>query len=288
MTTVVSVSNLVKSYGSNKVINDVSFEVKKGEIFALLGVNGAGKTTILECIENLRAFDSGHIGINGKLGVQLQSSSLPPFIRAKEVIELHAKWNDVKVNTDLINRLGVNEFLNKKYNELSTGQKRRLHLVLAFIHEPSILILDEPTAGLDVEGRTALHEEIRRWKSEGMTIILASHDMTEVEQLCDRLAILREGQFAFIGKVMEIKTFLKDTKHVQFTFSKELEKVDYEKVQLIEKDGNTYVFSTNDVGEALMEMGQISIQQQIEIVDFHLKKATLEQRFMEIAKEERE
>ena len=157
----IEVSGLKKSYGSNMVLRGLDFQIKQGEIFALLGVNGAGKTTTLECIEGLRKYDKGKIVVNGKTGIQLQSSSLPAHIKPMEAIKLFAKWNHTYIDDAMLKALGIKEMKESQYIELSTGQKRRLHLALALISNPDILFLDEPTAGLDVKGRLSLHEQIR-------------------------------------------------------------------------------------------------------------------------------
>lgn len=153
MNSAIQVRGLKKSYGSHSVLDGLDFQIEKGEIFALLGVNGAGKTTSLECIEGLRKYDSGTILVDGKMGIQLQSSSLPAHIKPMEAVKLFAKWNRTKIDYAMLNALGIKEIEKKQYIQLSTGQKRRLHLALALISNPDIIFLDEPTAGLDVEGR---------------------------------------------------------------------------------------------------------------------------------------
>ena len=162
MNCAIQVCGLKKSYGSHRVLNGLDLQIEKGEIYALLGVNGAGKTTSLECIEGLRNYDSGTILVNGKMGIQLQSSSLPAHIKPMEAVKLFAKWNKTKIDSTMLNALGLKEIEKKPYNQLSTGQKRRLHLALALIGNPDIIFFDEPTAGLDVEGRISLHEQIRK------------------------------------------------------------------------------------------------------------------------------
>ena len=204
MSSAIQVRELKKSYGSHIVLKGLDFQIEKGEIFALLGINGAGKTTVLECIEGLRPYDSGTITVNGKMGIQLQSSSLPAHIRPMEAVKLFAKWNSAAIDYAMLNALGIKEMEKKQYTQLSTGQKRRLHLALALISSPNIIFLDEPTAGLDVEGRLSLHKQIRKLKPQGKTIILASHDMAEVETLCDRIAILNNGNIAFCGTASEL------------------------------------------------------------------------------------
>lgn len=161
MNTIVEVSHLNKYYGSYHVLKDVSFNVKAGEIFGLLGMNGAGKTTSLECIEGFLKYDSGHISIKGHMAIQLQNESLPAYIKVSEALTLFSKWKKVSLSHQLLQSLGIISIMSKQYQQLSTGQKRRLHLALALIKQPNLLILDEPTAGLDVAGRLALHDTIR-------------------------------------------------------------------------------------------------------------------------------
>ena len=204
MNRAIQVRGLKKSYGSNIVLGGLDLDIKKGETFALLGVNGAGKTTALECIEGLRKYDSGTITINGKMGIQLQSSSLPAHIKPMEAVRLFSKWNRAKIDFTMLNALGMKEIEKKQYIQLSTGQKRRLHLALALIGDPDIIFLDEPTAGLDALGRVSLHELIRKLKSQGKTIVLTNHDMAEVENLCDRIVILNNGNIVFCGTATEL------------------------------------------------------------------------------------
>lgn len=211
------VQNLRKSYDKKVVLRDVTFSVHQGETFALLGVNGAGKTTTMECIEGLRKPGGGYIAVDGHdvskdlrevqklLGVQLQSTSLTETMTAKEAMRLFCAWHRVPYRRDLLERFDMaGEYLNKQYSALSTGRKRRLHLALALCHNPKVLILDEPTAGLDVEGRYALHEEIKRLKTSGVSILIATHDMAEAEKLCDTISILREGAIARQGNPREL------------------------------------------------------------------------------------
>ncbi|MDE6690933.1 MAG: ABC transporter ATP-binding protein [Clostridia bacterium] len=203
MDNIIEIKDLRKSYGANAVLKGINLTVRSGEIMALLGVNGAGKTTTLECVEGLRSYDSGTVTVNGKIGIQLQSSALPAHIKPMEAVKLFAKWHKTALDGDMLKALGIDGLTKKKYADLSTGQKRRLHLALALIGNPDIIILDEPTAGLDVEGRVSLHEQIRALKSQGKTIILATHDMAEVEDLCDRIAVLTDGEIVFVGTVDE-------------------------------------------------------------------------------------
>lgn len=277
MNTVIEIDNLTKSYGTNTVIEDISFGVNRGEIFALLGTNGAGKTTILECIEGIRKYDNGNIKINGKVGVQLQSSSLPTNIKAIEAYQLFCKWNKVPVNLDLFNIFELVQLKNKQYIEMSTGQKRRLHLALALIGNPDIIFLDEPTAGLDVEGRVSLHGYIRKLKEQGKTIVMASHDMAEVESLCDRIAILNKGKIAFIGTINELTNEMGEQCLIRIKTERPLQTVDCEQEYA--------VFTTQNIGETLLELLEICKETQNTVIDIKIERATLEKRFMDIARE---
>ncbi len=261
----IQVRELKKSYGSHMVLKGIDFEIKKGEIFALLGINGAGKTTTLECIEGLRKYDGGEIAVNGKMGIQLQSSSLPAHIKPMEAVKLFAKWNKTKIDPVMLHGLGIREMEKKQYIQLSTGQKRRLHLALALIGDPDIIFLDEPTAGLDVEGRLALHEQIRKLRSHGKTIVLASHDMAEVETLCDRITILNEGNIVFCGTASELT-----------------DKVGRKYVIHIRTAQGDSTFEADNIEDTLISLLDELKQKKIHVLDIKVDRGTLEQHFIEM------
>ena len=249
------------------VLKGINFQIEKGEIFALLGVNGAGKTTALECIEGLRKYDSGAITVNGKMGIQLQSSSLPAHIKPMEAVKLIAKWNKTKIDDAMLSGLGIKEMEKKRYMGLSTGQKRRLHLALALIGNPDIIFLDEPTAGLDVEGRLSLHEQIRNLKHIGKTIVLASHDMAEVETLCDRIAILNNGNIVFCGTASELT-----------------DRVGRKYFIHIKTQQGDNTFETDNIEDTLISLlGELK-QKKIHVLDIKVDRGTLEQHFIEMAR----
>lgn len=213
---VITVQGLIKRYGNTTAVNGIDFEVRKGEIFGLLGPNGAGKSTTLECLEGMRKSDGGRMMVAGcnpqsdekelrlRLGVQLQSSSLPDSIRVDEAMSIVCAWHGLPPRMDLLKDLGLVDSLKQQYHALSTGQKRRLHLALALGNHPAVVVLDEPTAGLDVQGRAQLHHAIRTLKLQGITILLATHDMAEAETLCDRLAIMIHGNIAVVGTPAQV------------------------------------------------------------------------------------
>lgn len=269
MNCAIKVFKLKKSYGSNIVLRGLNFQIEKGEIFALLGVNGAGKTTALECVEGLKKYDSGSINVNGKMGIQLQSSALPSHIKPMEAVKLFAKWNKTEVDYPMLNSLGIKEIEKKMYMQLSTGQKRRLHLALALIGNPDVIFLDEPTAGLDVEGRLSLHEQIRKLKSEGKTIIIASHDMAEVENLCDRIAILNNGKITFCGTPLELTDRIGRKYFIHI------------KTQLGDE-----TYETDNIEDSLISMLNDLKKKNINVLDIKVDRGTLEQHFIEMARRE--
>ena len=269
MTDALQVKGLRKSYGKREVLKGIDLRVRKGEIFALLGVNGAGKTTTLECIEGLRKYDSGSISVNGSAGIQLQSASLPAYIKGMEAVRLFAKWNKVSADASMLSALGVDSLANKRYREMSTGQKRRLHLALALISNPDIVFLDEPTAGLDVEGRISLHAYIRTLKNMGKTILLASHDMVEVENLCDNIAILKDGLIAFTGTVAELTERVGTHYNVRIKTSQE-----------------TRNFEIDNIGSGLIAILKGYQKENTSIQDIQVDRGSLEQHFVKIAKED--
>lgn len=263
----IQVRGLKKAYGIHTVLKGLDFDVIKGEIFALLGVNGAGKTTTLECMERLRKYDSGKIDMNGKMGIQFQSSSLPAHMKPMEAVKLFAKWNHAEINGPLLDTLGIYELQKKQYAQLSTGQKRRLHLALALVNNPDIVFLDEPTAGLDVDGRISLHEQIRKLKSEGKTILLASHDMAEVEALCDRIAILNGGSISFCGTVAELT-----------------EKIGSRYVIHVKTEHGNDSIEADNIGDTLLTLLKDFKEKGTQLFDIKVDRGTLEQHFVEIAR----
>lgn len=267
MNRAIQVRGLKKSYDSNIVLGGLDLDIEKGEAFALLGANGAGKSTALECIEGLRKYDSGTITVNGKMGIQLQSSSLPAHIKPMEAVRLFSKWNRAKIDCTMLNALGMKEIEKKQYIQLSTGQKRRLHLALALIGDPDIIFLDEPTAGLDTLGRVSLHELIRKLKSQGKTIVLASHDMAEVEALCDRIAILNHGNIVFCGTASELT-----------------DKVGKKYFIHIKTQQGERTFETDNIEDSLIALlGELK-EKGTHVIDIKVDRGTLEQHFMEMTR----
>jgi len=209
---VIEVEGLSKRFGSKVAVDDVSFTVDEGEIFGLLGRNGAGKSTTVDCLAGLRAPDHGLIRVAGLdprqdrreltqlLGVQLQESQLPDRLTVMEAMRLYASFYPRPADIDeLLAQLDLTDKRNTRYRRLSGGQKQRLSIALALIGRPRIAILDELTTGLDPVARRDAWQLIDDIRNQGVTIVLVTHFMDEAARLCDRVAIMRDGRIAAIG-----------------------------------------------------------------------------------------
>jgi ABC-2 type transport system ATP-binding protein len=204
---IISIKDLVKNYGTFEAVKSISFDVFKGEIFGLLGQNGAGKSTTLEIIETLREKTSGTVIVNGLdldkkpdeikkiIGVQLQTSGFYPNLRLVELLQLFAGLYNRKIDPmDFLKLVNLEDKARNKFKELSGGQKQRFSIATTLINEPLIIFLDEPTTGLDPQARRNLWQLIRDIRSKGATVILTTHYMDEAEALCDRVAIMDAGR----------------------------------------------------------------------------------------------
>lgn len=208
---IIEIKNLSKTFGVNEkkkeVLKQISFDINEGENIALLGGNGAGKTTLVEIISGLNKPSSGMINYlfkstknyQEKIGIQFQDSTYPPAISVKEVLKFMINIYGSKMNKDELNALikifGIEEYYKKRASKLSGGQQQRLNVLLALIHKPKIIFLDELSTGLDISIRTKIKNFIKEYAIENnMTIILVSHDMVEVKQLCKRIIFLKDGK----------------------------------------------------------------------------------------------
>jgi ABC-2 type transport system ATP-binding protein len=215
MTQVLIVENLSRRHGAIEAAKDVSFRIAPGEIFGLLGPNGAGKTTVVDCILGLTAPDAGGIEICGaqsqslaaraRTGAVLQATGLQDKITPREALDTFAAFYPAPLKTEaLLDRFGLREKQGAAYESLSSGQKQRLALALAFVGDPQLLVLDEPTAGLDPQMRRHLHSHIRSLKDEGRAVLITTHDMAEAEALCDRIAVIARGEIIAMASPREL------------------------------------------------------------------------------------
>ena len=294
---VIRVRDFRKTYGDLVAVDGISFDVKQGEIFGLLGPNGAGKTSTLESLEGLRAPDGGSLQVMGVdparqspklrnvIGVQLQTSGLPDSIRVHEAMKFFCAYHGVAPRYDLLDRLGLAEKRSAQYHQLSTGLQRRLALALAVAHDPPVLFLDEPTAGLDVASRVEMHNLMRELQAAGTTIILATHDMAEAEEMSDRVAILLRGKIAATGTPLELTaTGAGLTKVSVRTEGSSLSDpgTTFPVVsQQVFKDEYAIYFST-DIGPTVSAIIAHVDAQKDTLIDLRVERPSLEDRFLEI------
>lgn len=213
----IQVKNLTKSFSGRKVINDLSFEVYKGEVFALLGHNGAGKSTTIDLILGLKSPDEGNATILGmdavkhrkkvfeKVGVQLQHTQYQNMMTVEEACmeyaSLYEKPSDYKA---LLHSFGLSDLKKSYINKLSGGEKQKLSVVLALIGNPEIVFLDELTTGLDVAARREVWRTLKHLKEKGLTIFLTTHYMEEAQALCDHVCMIKSGEKVIEGTIAEI------------------------------------------------------------------------------------
>ena len=216
---VISVKNLTKKYGNHVAVDNLSFQVKKGEVFGLLGANGAGKSSTIECILGTKKMDFGEVSILEmdpikdrtkvfeKVGVQFQESKYQELVKVEELCEMTASvYKNPQCYKKLLSDFGIEDKKKTFVKELSGGERQRLFIVLALIPDPQVVFLDELTTGLDTRARRDVWNILLKLKKQGLSILLTSHYMDEIEALCDEILILKKGKTVFHGTVEEAKT----------------------------------------------------------------------------------
>ncbi|MCC3290768.1 MULTISPECIES: ABC transporter ATP-binding protein [unclassified Arthrobacter] len=215
--TVVSVSGISKAFRHVAALEDVTFSIDAGEAFGILGPNGAGKTTTVECVAGTLRPDGGRVTVLGvdpaadratvreRVGYQLQAAALPPALRVEEALRLFAAFYPAPADVpELLRTVGLHEHRKRPFGKLSGGQQQRLSIALALIGNPDVVVFDELTTGLDPQGRRDVRQLIQRVKDGGITVVLVTHYLDDVERLCDRLAIIDAGRTRFVGTPAEL------------------------------------------------------------------------------------
>lgn len=219
---IVHAKHLYLSYKEVKAVQDVSFTIQSGEVLAVIGSNGSGKTSTIECVEGLRKPDSGSIQVFGKdpllhrgeiyrkIGIQLQETEYPAKIRVEELCRLYAGFYERPADWKaLLSQMNLEEKKKRAVSKLSGGEKQRLSVLLALMGRPKLLILDELTTGLDPEVRQNMWKTFRTIRDNGVAILLVSHYLDEVEALADRMLYLEKGKQQFFGTQEEFRTWAK-------------------------------------------------------------------------------
>ncbi|MDV5976376.1 UNVERIFIED_CONTAM: ABC transporter ATP-binding protein [Streptococcus canis] len=248
----IEINNLRKSFGTKDVLKGLDVDLETGKVYTLLGKNGAGKTTFISILLRLMKEDEGHVATNlnikKEVGVVFQEDYFPKDITVSDLIKLQASFFHKKVNIDeQLKNMGLEKEKNQKAGTLSGGQKRKLSFLLAILHDPKLLILDEPTAGMDYDSVEKFVQQIKKLKDRGKTILLITHDLYQIESFADYIILLNEGIFEENIPVDEMYT------EVLYEFPKELIKNDIPKEKLFYADGQSMVINTFQAQELIAE-----------------------------------
>jgi ABC-2 type transport system ATP-binding protein len=293
-----SVRELTKRYGTVNAVQGVSFDLTAGEIFGLLGPNGAGKTTTLECILGLRRPDSGAIMVEGidalaepararrLVGAVLQSTALQDKITPRQALRFFGAFQKPRPDVDaLLTRFALTEKADATFDTLSGGQRQRLALALAFVHEPRLLVLDEPTTGLDPQARRELHTLIAERRAAGCTVVLSTHQLDEAERLCDRVAIIDAGQIVAIGRPDELIARAGGTARVTVAAAHAIDITRLERlagVTAVAARREGWQLTTTDVNRTILELTQLLAREGNELRDLQVQRPALEDAFLQL------
>ena len=294
----VRVEGLHKRYGEKVAVADVSFEVRRGEIFGLLGPNGSGKTTTVECVQGLRRPDGGDLSVFGldpatdtarvrtMVGSQLQESALPDRMKVWEALRLFSTSRDATGSWEqLLGDWGLAEKRNTAFADLSGGQKQRLFVALALVGDPQLIVLDEMTTGLDPAARRLTWGLVEAVRDRGTTVILVTHFMDEAQQLCDRLALLSSGRVVAEGTVPELIAGAGGRSEVRFTAEGEfgfLHTIDGAEAVEIGPGNAVTVVGT---GPLLARVAHALVEQGIAPVDLRAHLPSLEDVYLDLVGE---
>jgi len=292
----VIVKKLLKKYGEYIAVNEISFEIKKGQVFSLLGPNGAGKTTTVEILEGLRKRDGGEVSVLGldpenskeiykKIGILPQDFTFVNNSTPKEAIEFYCKLFNRKLNPyELLDTVELRDRANVPFSKLSGGQKQKLGLALSLINDPEVLFLDEPTAGLDPKSRRNIWRIIENLKKEDRSILLTSHYLEEAELLADNVAIMNKGKIVDTGSPKELILRHRGKDLLYIKGGKYLEDV-LEKIgaQFKNEDGY-FILGLNDSKEAIEILNKID-EMGVPFDDFMIRRENLEDIFLKVTEE---
>ncbi|MDJ0756736.1 MAG: ABC transporter ATP-binding protein [Ardenticatenaceae bacterium] len=296
---VIQVKNLSKSFGSVVAVNDMSFCVKKGEIFGFLGPNGAGKTTTLSILEGLRKLDRGRVRVLGmdidknaktiksQIGVQLQGTSLLPDLTVFEQVQLFSRLYGYQHNRpeimSFLERVGLDTKAAALPDHLSGGQKQRLALALALVNQPKIVFLDEPTTGLDPQSRRVLWDLIRELCDQDKTVVITTHYMEEAEALCHRVGIIDHGRLVALDTPGNLITNLAGVSSI--TTSVNLPLDEFQQLPTViqaQHDGYKLSIQTRDVAVTLRFILDLAQKHCLSLNDLHIQQPNLEDVFLNL------
>lgn len=302
MTLALRVDNLSKSFGSVKAVDEISFEVERGEIFALLGPNGAGKTTSIEVLEGFLRRDGGTVEVLGvdpgerqhlrwlreRIGVVLQELAVESFFTVRQVLERNAGFYPHPRPVDeVLDLVGLPDKGDVRVKRLSGGQQRRLDIGLGIVGNPELLFLDEPTTGLDPAARRTTWELIRRLSSEGTTVLMSSHYMEEVEALAHRAAVLSRGKIAALGMTASLGGRDRSEATIRFSLPAGVAIADLP-VAPSRVDGEIVEIRTRDEVSTLHSLTGWAIDHDLAMAGLSVTRETLEDIYLALTKPDRD
>ena len=293
----IEVSELRKRYGDVQAVDGLSFTVARGEVFGMLGPNGAGKTTTVEIVEGLRSADSGRVAVLGydvarqpravkeRIGVQLQSAALLPRLKVHELLDLFAGFFPrARPADDLIRLVGLEESRERLAGTLSGGQAQRLSIALALVNDPEIVVLDEPTTGLDPQARVNLWELIETVRAAGTTVLLTTHYMEEAERLCDRVAIVDHGRIVALDTPRRLidSNFSETAIIFRLPGAPRAELEQLAGVRQVGADGDDVTLYSADVPATMSALLAFVAQRGTTLDNLYVRGATLEDVFLKL------
>lgn len=303
MSRAVQVEELVKRYGDVIAVDHLSFSVERGEIFGLLGPNGAGKTTTLEILEGLQPPDSGMVSVLGldvatqsrdikaRTGVQLQASSYYEYLSLREILALLGSFYPRRLPPlELLERVGLGDKAARRVRQLSGGEQRRFALAATLVNDPELVILDEPTTGLDPVSRRDLWTLVRQVRDGGATVIVTTHYMEEAEENCDRLAIIKQGRLLASGAPRELIARIEASYAIKLVMAAPLTGEQLELLHLngVEassaSDGNTYFLRLDGSPAALQDLLDRVAHTGVALEQLEITPVTLEDVFIELTR----
>jgi ABC-2 type transport system ATP-binding protein len=302
MTLALRVDKLRKSYGNLKAIDDISFDVERGEIFALLGPNGAGKTTCIEVLEGFLRRDGGAVEVLGvdpgerqhlrwlrdRIGVVLQELAVESFFTVRQVLERNAGfYPNPRPIDEVIELVGLSEKGDAKVKRLSGGQQRRLDIGLGIVGNPELLFLDEPTTGLDPAARRTTWDLIRLLSSEGTTVLMSSHYMDEVEALAHRVAVLSHGEIAALGPTTSLGGRNEGEVTIRFILPAGVAATDLP-ITSSRVDGGVVEVKTRDEVSTLHTLTGWAIDHDVALAGLTVARETLEDIYLSLTRHDRE
>lgn len=300
MSSAVQFQQVAKQYGEFEALKGVSFDVEEGAFFGLLGPNGAGKSTLINAMSGLLVPSSGEIRVHGKdvirdyrqtrrlLGLVPQELIADPFFSIRELLELQSGYFGIKGGEqkrwidELLERLALSDKADAITNQLSGGMKRRVLIAMALVHKPRVLVLDEPTAGVDVDLRHTLWEFTKELHQKGHTIILTTHYLEEAEALCEKVAIMQHGEVKALDTTEELLA-CHPFRYVRVSLSEEGSRVLSEELQsrLVEKETSSYLFKL-EKEQSMSDMLGMIHQSGLPVQDIRSRDASLEEVFMDL------